>query len=642
MGRIWVIVAALACGVFGQATAAPLEAYGRLPSLADLKISPDESSIAFVDTAADGQRSIAVVRISDQKPLIVAEVGKVKVRDLNWVGSQDLMITTSATTSVDERESGTHVGHGEWYFLETLNIPTGRLTKRLENFPNIWNMVDSYPWARIVNGRAYIFVEADEIRAVANVRSLVRIDLVTNDTQVVAHGQQDTRGWMTDVDGQPLAETRYNSSQRLWSLYLRRNGQWMLSKSIGADVDVPWIDGYDRDGTSILVHSKPEEVQAVSLNDGSWRPAPDENFLETLHDDNILRLVGGVRYPSEGGGVTFFDPTEQASWNGVLKAFPGEAVRLAFLSQDQKAFLVHVLGAKDGSSYSLIDLTSHRAIWIGDQYSDVAPADVAEVRSITYAATDGLQIPAVLTLPPGKAARNLPLIVLPHGGPEGWDQIGFDWWAQAMASKGYAVLQPNFRGSDGYGPDFVRAGYGQWGRKMQTDLSDGVRYLTSQGVIDPKRVCIVGASYGGYAALAGAAIDHGVYRCAVAVAGPADLHRLLEDAKDRSIIWTNNLALRYWDRFMDVSGPADPALDAISPALQADKVDIPVLLIHGRDDTVVPFAQSRIMADALKRAGKPVTVVTLDHEDHWLSSSETRQQMLKATVDFVEANNPPN
>jgi len=102
------------------------------------------------------------------------------------------------------------------------------------------------------------------------------------------------------------------------------------------------------------------------------------------------------------------------------------------------------------------------------------------------------------------------------------------------------------------------------------------------------------------------------------------------------------LALRYWDRFMNVSGSADPALDAISPALQADKVDIPVLLIHGRDDTVVPFAQSRIMADALRRAGKPVTVVTLDREDHWLSSSETRQQMLRATMDFVEANDPPN
>jgi dipeptidyl aminopeptidase/acylaminoacyl peptidase len=228
-------------------------------------------------------------------------------------------------------------------------------------------------------------------------------------------------------------------------------------------------------------------------------------------------------------------------------------------------------------------------------------------------------------------------VVLAHGGPAARDEPGFDWWAQAMASRGYAVLQVNYRGSDGFGPDFLQAGFGEWGRKMETDLSDGVRYLVSEGTVDPKRVCIAGASYGGYAALAGATLDTGVYRCAVDVAGISDPKGFLVWSKDRR----NVAALRYWDRYMGASGPDDPRLEAISPASHADRAAIPILIIHGRDDTVVPFAQSQLMADALRRAGKDAQFVALTHEDHWLSSGATRLQMLQATMDFLQKNNPP-
>jgi dipeptidyl aminopeptidase/acylaminoacyl peptidase len=251
----------------------------------------------------------------------------------------------------------------------------------------------------------------------------------------------------------------------------------------------------------------------------------------------------------------------------------------------------------------------------------------------TWLAADGLSIPAFLTLPAG-SGKDLPLIVLPHGGPAAADTLDFDWWSQALVAQGYAVLQPNFRGSL-LNAKFMQAGYGEWGRKMQTDLSDGVRYLARQGIIDPKRVCIVGASYGGYAALAGVTVESGVYRCAVSVAGLSDLPRFRR---------TNSAGLgrRYWDRFMGAADQNDPALIAISPIEHVAAVTVPVLLIHGRDDTVVPFEQSDVMLSALKRAGKSATLVTLKHEDHWLSRSETRLQMLQATVDFLKANNPPN
>ena len=262
------------------------------------------------------------------------------------------------------------------------------------------------------------------------------------------------------------------------------------------------------------------------------------------------------------------------------------------------------------------------------------------MRPIQYAARDGLNIHGYLTLPPGAAdPSGLPLVVLAHGGPAARDVAGFDWWAQALASRGYAVLQANFRGSTGYGRDFLEAGYGEWGRKMQTDLSDGVRWLAAEGVIDPARVCIFGASYGGYAAMAGLALDSDVYRCGVSVAGVSDLRRMV-NREARRDVRKDNQAVRYWNRFMGAARLDDRALDDLSPAYLAASVDSPLLLIHGRDDTVVPIEQSRVMAQAMRRADKPVEFVELPGEDHWLSRSETRRQMLVETVRFLEANNP--
>jgi len=188
----------------------------------------------------------------------------------------------------------------------------------------------------------------------------------------------------------------------------------------------------------------------------------------------------------------------------------------------------------------------------------------------------------------------------------------------------------------------MSAGFGQWGRKMQTDLSDGVRHLAKEGLIDPARVCIAGASYGGYAALAGATLDPGVYRCAVSVGGLSDQKRWLRWENEQAGGRKKNEAQRYWDRFLGVSGPDDPALDAISPIKHVSTETVPILLIHGKDDTVVPFDQSKVMYDALRDANKDAELVTLKEEDHWLSRGATRLQMLEASVAFLRAHNPPD
>ena len=274
-----------------------------------------------------------------------------------------------------------------------------------------------------------------------------------------------------------------------------------------------------------------------------------------------------------------------------------------------------------------------------DNRDDIPVEAVGQVLAISYPARDGLNIPAILTLPAGVGSAdlaNLPMVVMPHGGPSSYDGVTFDWMAQYFANRGYLVLQPNFRGSDGYGRSFLHAGYGQWGAKMQDDVSDGVAAMIAEGLVDPARVCIVGASYGGYSALAGGAFTPDLYRCVVAVAPVSDLRKMISDV-------SSDLGSRHWvvDYWKDLMGdPKSPTvdIDAISPANSAAAFKAPVLLIHGKNDTVVPFSQSEVMQRALEKAGKPVQFIRLDGEDHWLSEGDTRIQTLRAMADFVEAN----
>ena len=260
---------------------------------------------------------------------------------------------------------------------------------------------------------------------------------------------------------------------------------------------------------------------------------------------------------------------------------------------------------------------------------------VGPISTVPYTAQDGLAMDGILTLPPGREPKGLPVILFPHGGPSSQDEAEFNWWAQAFASRGYAVFQPNFRGSTNRGEAFERAGHGQWGRKMQTDISDGLAELVKRGIVDPKRACIMGGSYGGYAALAGVTLQHGLYRCAVAVAPVSDLALMSTTEFKESDSYVVKQSLE------DELGPRNK-LGEVSPRRFAATADTPILLIHGRDDTVVAFEQSAKMADALKGAGKPFKLVELSSEDHWLSHAATRRQMLSEAIAWVEKYNPPD
>jgi dipeptidyl aminopeptidase/acylaminoacyl peptidase len=379
--------------------------------------------------------------------------------------------------------------------------------------------------------------------------------------------------------------------------------------------------------------------KALEIKDGTWgnRLRLLERMSELILRDGSNRMIG-AGFVGDTIQYKFVDQSLQFGWEWTERVFGNQRTEFVSASADQSKIIVRVMGQKSGYAFYLADIKEHLTIPVGKIYEDVT--QIAEMRPIKYPAADGLEIPAYLTLPPDRPAKNLPVIVLPHGGPQWRDRLGFDWWAQALATQGYAVLQPNYRGS-ALNEAWIEAGYGEWGRKMQTDLSDGLRFLAAQGIVDADRACIVGASYGGYAALAGVSIQSGLYRCAVAVAGVSDPAGFMQWVS-RVESYGDKVGLRYWERFLGVDKPGDKGLDAISPLKNADRINVPLLLIHGRDDTTVPYDQSAGLAKALQRARKPVQFVTLDKEDHYLSRSATRLQMLQSSVEFLRKYNPPD
>jgi dipeptidyl aminopeptidase/acylaminoacyl peptidase len=653
MWRSVLICFAACAAVCSSAAAAPLEAYGGLPSIDMVEISPDGTKLAV--GVSNGEQRGVVIQSTVDGSRHTTGVGEHKIHRLDWVGTENLIITTSQTDYIPDMSGPRR----EYWLGFGLNVKTWRLQPLLKGVPggstmgtNIrtrdtgrvtasLNVMAGSPEVRSVKGTPTLFLPGISFPADRGVLTMFQVDLSTGAPHIADLGDRYTNDIILDAEGQPVARSSYDVDSGRWTLRVRQGSGWKESRTVEEKYSPPYLVGLGRDGRSVLVAEAGDDgyVMREVSPDGQWSAPLDIHDMDgAIFDPESFRMIGFHGLVGDEDRYTFFDPADQKAWDAVRRAFKNDRVQLESWSQDRKKIVVLADSATEGPAYAMVDLTTHQASWIGPRYQKLGPTDFARVQPLSFKAQDGVALSGYLTLPRDREPKGLPLIVFPHGGPAARDEPSFDWWAQAMASRGYAVLQVNFRGSDGYGWSFLKAGFGEWGRKMQTDLSDGVRVLAAQGTIDPTRVCIVGASYGGYAALAGPTLDPGVYRCAAAYAGVSDLRRFLPWARTQNGV----AAQRYWINFMGAESARDPSLAKVSPAAHVDQVSVPILLIHGRDDTVVPIEQSRIMADALKGAGKPVEFVTLDGTDHWLTRGETRQAMLKAVVEFVEKNNPPN
>lgn len=341
-------------------------------------------------------------------------------------------------------------------------------------------------------------------------------------------------------------------------------------------------------------------------------PMSRVDFSFPIFSDVTDELVA-TAYLDDKLRIYFKDKAFQADYELVQKQLPGKEIGVDSQTKDERLFLVTAASDTEPGETYLFDRDSKKLTLQYRVREKLPRQSLAEMKVIRYKSSDRLEIPAYLTLPKGVPAKNLPLIVLPHGGPWGRDTWGYDGFAQFFANRGYAILQPNFRASTGYGKKFLNAGNNEWGQKMQDDLTWGVKYLVSEGIVDPKRAGILGGSYGGYATLAGVAFTPDLYAAGVSIVGPSNLITLLESIPP----YWEQIRTFFTKRMGDPSTPEGRAqLERQSPLNSAGKIKTPLLVIQGANDPRVKKAESDQIVIALRERGFPVEYIVAPDEGH--------------------------
>ncbi len=341
-------------------------------------------------------------------------------------------------------------------------------------------------------------------------------------------------------------------------------------------------------------------------------------------------------YTDDRDKVVWFDPKMKANQARFEKALQGQEIWVTSRADDDSRMIVWGGHEGDAGGYYIYTAAKRTLDPFSAALPALDPAQLTKPRAVAFTARDGTQIRGYLTLPRGREAKALPLILLPHGGPFGVrDKLEFSSEVQFLVNRGYAVLQPNFRGSDGYGDAFDELGRGQIGRAMQDDLDDAMDWAVKEGVADPKRVCVVGSSYGGYAALWAVISNPERYRCAASFAGVTDWNRQL---KYDAAFFTRKGAKKWRT---SVQG-ADAAfnLDLVSPVQQVVRLTRPVLVTHGTEDNNVPFKQFKLFEEAAKKAGKPIETVTFAGEGHGFDKPENEAKWYETLEAFLARHNP--
>ncbi len=624
-----------------------IEDYGALPRIQNMAVSPNGELVAYRNVT-DNKDMILVVDLRKKAAVAGVDVSLIKPRDVFFVNNKQVLLRAS-----ENRPIRGFRGKFEVSTLFALDIDSGKIRQLLVPgdgvvYPGqtgLGRVVGASPDGKYLYMPAYYGVPTLVMGQYAKPEySLLRVPLGKGRSRRIRAGSSTTIDYFIDDSGEPIVMEEFDSVNNMHTVTALQQGKWQeIYQDEGSLVDRSFV-GLTPDGDQLVVLDESNEtgrtvyltmdLKTGEIGDPSY--ARDDADVERVIVDG-QRVVQGLRYSGLTPSYKFFDDALDLRVKEIQEIFPGHSVEIVDYSPDWKHILILMEGPQSSGEYYLFS-EGENPEYIAARRPDIAPEDVNPIGTVTFKARDGLRIPTVITIPKTRIddMKNLPAVVMPHGGPASYDDVDFHYKAQALATRGYLVIMPQFRGSSGYGVKHEIAGYGEWGRKMQDDLSDSVHFFAEKGIIDPKRVCIVGGSYGGYAALAGGAFTPDLYKCVVSINGIGDLERFRNWIRSERGRYSQ--ALAYWELQIGRNDYSADEARARSPEFSVNEFSMPVLLIASKEDEIVPAAQSESMYQALKRANKQVEFIELDGDDHYLSFGETRTKALKATVEFIDEN----
>lgn len=617
--------------------------FGLLPEVQLMAISPSGKLIAY-RKVGEKQDQIAIMSLAERKILYAIGLDDINPFRLEFIG-EDLVyllaysvkfkanISSGYILNLQTRATHQILQPGDDVVIQT---GLGRIVgltadKKFAYMPAYINRSNS--------GSAAI----DNRTSSVPVLDLLKVDLSKmSSVKTQYRGRTNTRDYFIDEKGDPLVVEEYGDNSDKHSIYSMLNGKHQLIFEENTNYRTKSFQGITADKKSLAFlmtneKNKRKAYYQMSIHDGTitgpLNGSSDSDVAGVIIDFNrtALGLVYDGFYPK----YEFFNQALNKRFADLAAKFPEQSVTLQSYSDDFKSLVIYIEGPNFAGDFFL-STEGKEPIFLVSARPKIPTEAINPIGKVSLTARDSVKIPTLLTIPKAsiKNMKNLPTILLPHGGPESHDVIGFDWLAQALANQGYLVIQPQFRGSDGFGLEHSSAGRGQWGKKMQDDLTDSVKALIQKGFVDPKRVCIVGASYGGYAALAGAAFTPDLYRCAVSINGISDLKKMLRI--DMLKYGSNSETAAYWNEQLGKSEMSNTDLDAVSPINAAENIKAPTLLIASSKDVIVDPTQSSAMKRAINRKEALAELVELDGDDHHLSKFVTRKKALETTLAFLQ------
>jgi len=607
--------------------------FGSLPLISELKISPDGLKIASLQNI-NGNYHIVVRELSKPKAKpTVFGLKSAKIRTIEW-GNNDRIIFNATIPYYSRADHEMFTMHR----LGLLNIHNGESIWPFNKGKKKYYIGAPY----VVNK---LIAEPDHV-LISYYGDLLKVRLSDGDKDEVDTPRKSS-AWVTNAAGEIIAYTLYHKKEDRHTEMLKSASSdsfitlKVLDKETNKEKDFDGnIEFVSKDGQSIFYIKRRDDV--VNL----FKAKVQGQFLierEIVSDNGSFDLDGVIvdvnnsqmvaaQYTKDFTEYDYFDANLKQVQADLKATFPQSEVEITSYSVNKNKFIAKVSSKDYPLEYFFYDQNEGHLVKVADGYPQARSTSLGVVSKYNYTAGDGLAIAGYFTKPTNNNDELPPLIVIPHGGPESRDNMSFDWLRQFFASEGYAVFQSNFRGSSGYGKKFATAGYGQWGKNMQQDIDDGVDSLIENNLVDANRICVVGASYGGYVALYSATKRYDKYKCSVSFAGVSNLSDMFYHAKEQLG------GISYWEKSIGERRDLT-TLKAYSPVKLVTKKTRPILILHGEKDTVVPIFQSEKMYKALKKAKiKGIKYIELEDEDHWFSEQKSRQIFLKESLKFIKNN----